>query len=94
MLRSPAAPRGGINRVNDIREGVTRCFAMVFPGLRAEEIPRASSASLAAWDSVAQVNLLTMVAEAFQVEFALEEFAELTSFAQIVQRLEERSGHE
>ena len=80
--------------MNDIRDRVTSCFAMVFPGLRADEIPRASSASLAAWDSVAQVNLLTMIGEAFQVEFMLEEFGELTSFAQIVQRLEERLGNE
>lgn len=75
--------------MNDIQERVTQCFSNVFPDLRTEEIPRASTASLAAWDSVAHITLLSSIAEEFGQSFELEDFEELVSYALIVDRLEE-----
>jgi acyl carrier protein len=75
--------------MNDIQERVTQCFSNVFPDLRVEEIPRASTASLAAWDSVAHITLLSSIAEEFGQSFELEDFEELVSYALIVDRLEE-----
>ena len=51
--------------MNEIHERVTRCFANVFPNLPPNEIARASTTSLAAWDSLAHVTLLSALAEEF-----------------------------
>jgi acyl carrier protein len=79
--------------MNDIKERVTRCFSNVFPDLRDEEIQRASTASLAAWDSVAHVTLLSSIAEEFGQSFELEDFEELVSFPLIVDHLEHQAPH-
>jgi acyl carrier protein len=77
--------------MNDIKDRVARCFSNVFPDIRQEEIPRASTASLAAWDSVAQVTLLSSVAEEFGLDFEVEDFEELVSYPLIVDYLERKS---
>ena len=73
-----------------IEERVKRCFSNVFPDLKEEDIPRASTASLAAWDSVAQVTLLSALAEEFGQSFELEDFEELVSYLLIVDYLESK----
>jgi acyl carrier protein len=70
---------------------VARCFSNVFPGVAQSEISRASTASLAAWDSVAQVTLLSSIAEEFGLDFELEDFEELVSYALIVDYLESKT---
>jgi acyl carrier protein len=77
--------------MNDIKDRVARCFSNVFPDIRQEEIPRASTASLAAWDSVAQVTLLSSVAEEFGLDFEVEDFEELVSYPLILDYLERKS---
>jgi acyl carrier protein len=79
--------------MNNIRERVSRCFSNVFPNLREEEIQRASTASLAAWDSVAHVTVLSAIAEEFGQSFELEDFEELVSFQLIVDHLENKAPH-
>lgn len=71
---------------------IANCFANVFPDIDAAEIPRASTASLAAWDSVAHITLLSAISEDFGVELEPEDFEELTSFALIVDHLENRTN--
>jgi len=77
--------------MNDIKGRVARCFSNVFPNIRQEEIPRTSTSSLAAWDSVAQVTLLSSVAEEFGLDFEVEDFEELVSYALIVDHVERKS---
>jgi acyl carrier protein len=77
--------------MNDIKNRVAVCFSNVFPNIKPEEIPRASTASLAAWDSVAHVTLLSSVAEEFGLDFELEDFDELVSYPLIVDYLEKKS---
>ncbi len=79
--------------MNETDKRVTRCFAQAFPGLKADEIPRASTASLAVWDSVAHVTLLSLIGEEFGVELEIEDYEELVSFPLIVDYLENRSGN-
>lgn len=79
--------------MNPIKEKVARCFSNVFPDIRQDEIPRASTASLAAWDSVAHITLLSSIAEEFGLDFELEDFEELVSYALIVDYLESKSAH-
>jgi acyl carrier protein len=68
-----------------IHERLFKCFANVFPEIRSDEIPRASTSSLAAWDSVAHVVLLTSVSEEFGCNIAPEDFEHLTSYGLIAQ---------
>ncbi len=74
--------------MNSNQQRVIRCFSNVFPDLPEEEIPRASTASLAAWDSVAHVTLLSSISEEFGLTFELEDYEELVSYPLIVDRLE------
>ncbi len=74
--------------MNDIDERVARCFSNVFPDVPHDELRRASTASLAAWDSVAQVTLLSSIAEEFGLDFEIEDFEELVSYPLIVDYLE------
>jgi len=80
--------------MTNIKDRVTVCFSNVFPNIRPEEIPGASTMSLAAWDSVAQVTLLSTVAEEFGVDFEVDDFEQLVSFPLIVGYLEKRSLNE
>jgi acyl carrier protein len=77
--------------VSDAKEKVVRCFSNVFPDIRRDEIPRASMASLAAWDSVAHITLLSSIAEEFGLDFEIEDFEELISYDLIVDYLESKS---
>lgn len=77
--------------MSEIKEKVVRCFSSVFPDLSEQEIYRASTASVAAWDSVAQVTLLATIAEEFGRSFELEDFEELVSYSLIINRLENQS---
>jgi acyl carrier protein len=64
----------------------------VFPDVAPDRIPGASTASLPAWDSVAHVTLLSAIAEEFGFDFELEDFEELTSYASIVDYVENKSA--
>ena len=76
--------------MNDIHQRLAGCFANIFPDLRPEEIPLASAASLASWDSVAQVTLLASIAEEFDIELEMSDFDELVSYALILDYLEQK----
>ncbi len=79
--------------MNDTKEKVARCFSNVFPDIQQDEIPRASQASIAAWDSVAHITLLASIAEEFGLDFEFEEFEALVSYASIVDYLEGKSAN-
>ena len=75
--------------MDDIRARLERVFAAVFPDLPADEIPRASPVTVAAWDSLANVTLVSVVEEEFGVELPLEELDSLGSFELILAYLNE-----
>lgn len=77
--------------MNNISERVANCFLNVFPDVPPGEIPQASTASLAAWDSVAHITLLSAVAEEFGLELEPDDFEELTSYDRIVEYVTGRS---
>jgi acyl carrier protein len=79
--------------MNDTGQRIIRCFENVFPDIRPNEIPKASTTSLAAWDSEAHVTLLAAIEEEFGVEFAPDDFEELISFPLIVDYVESRTQH-
>jgi acyl carrier protein len=79
--------------MTNIHQRLANCFSNVFPDIHPDEIPRASTASLAAWDSVTHIILLSAVSEEFSLELASEDFEELVSFAMLADYLENRTNH-
>jgi acyl carrier protein len=79
--------------MNDTEIKVVRCFSNVFPGLPADEIPGASTASLATWDSMAHIRLLSSIGEEFGLELDMDDFEELVSYPLIIEYLEKNSAH-
>ena len=86
--RSPESHRNEMpTKMIDTNNKVARCFFNVFPDIRQDDIPRASTASLAAWDSMAHVTLLSSIAEEFGLDLELDDFEELVSYPLIVDYL-------
>ena len=56
------------------------CFQSVFPDLSEEEIRKASMASLPTWDSLATVNLISVIEESYQSQISDDELDLFTSF--------------
>jgi acyl carrier protein len=74
--------------MDDIREKLTRCFALTFPKLDPALYPTASPQSVSEWDSIAQVTLLTLIGEEFGREIDFEEFEGATSFEALAHALQ------
>jgi acyl carrier protein len=73
----------------ETRSRLIKCFKAVFPALSEAEILLASFTSVADWDSVAAINLLTLVEEEFGIEVPAEDIENLISFALILHYLDE-----
>jgi acyl carrier protein len=54
--------------MDKVATGLSKCFAAVFPELTPAEILAATPATVKSWDSVATLNLLTVVEEEFAIE--------------------------
>jgi acyl carrier protein len=78
--------------MSNIQSRVTTCFMSVFPDLAEADVPRASQVSMAQWDSVAHVTLLSAIGEEFQIELDEESFESLSSYLLIVDFVEGRLG--
>jgi acyl carrier protein len=70
------------------RARLTQCLAAYFSGLTAEEIPRASMATVGEWDSMASVTLIAVVSEEFGLEIAPEDYERFVSYELILDYLE------
>jgi acyl carrier protein len=66
--------------MNEIRDGLAKCFIAVFPSLIAETVSSASPKTVDGWDSVATVTLLSVIEEEFQIEIGPEDLESLLSF--------------
>jgi acyl carrier protein len=76
--------------MTNTKERVALCFTNVFPAIKQDEIPKASVTSLATWNSIAHVTLLSSLAEEFGVDFEIEDFETLVSYPLIVEHLEKK----
>jgi acyl carrier protein len=68
------------------------CFQTVFGDLPEAEIVKATTANLAAWDSVASITLVNVIEEEFQMEFDYDAIPELTSFEAVVSYMKANDG--
>lgn len=76
----------------DVPARVAKCFSVVFPELTPEEIPQASQASVAGWDSAAGITLMNVLEEEFGIEIDFDQAADLTSYELVTLYLKERYG--
>ena len=65
------------------------CFRTVFPALDDQEIAQASIASLAKWDSLATVTLVSVIEEEFGIEVKDTDLENFVSFDLIAETLTE-----
>ena len=77
--------------MSNIQERLINCFGTVFPSLSPDEIPRAADTSVAEWDSLATVTLVSVIEEEFGVTIMPEDYERMTSFAAVRRCLEEKS---
>jgi acyl carrier protein len=74
-------------------ERLAGCFEKVFPKLSRNEIPNATEASVAGWDSMAHVTLLSLIGEEFGVDIDFEDFEGATSFPAILELVRARAAN-
>jgi acyl carrier protein len=56
------------------------CFSKVFPNLAREQVRNASVDTIAKWDSMASVALLSVIGEEFGIEMDMDDLEQFTSF--------------
>jgi acyl carrier protein len=75
----------------DPRGRLVNCFALAFPELDPQEIPSVSMGSLASWDSLAGITLISLIEEEFALTIAPNDVAALVSFELILDYLQRPS---
>ena len=76
--------------MDNLRTRLSDCFTTVFPSLDADEVPRAAVSSVAGWDSIATINLVTVIEEEFGFQVPLGDVARLVSFEDILSYLRQQ----
>lgn len=76
--------------MSDIQERLINCFSTVFPDLSRDEILRASNSSVATWDSLATVTLVSVVEEEFGVAILPEDYDYMISFQLVSECLKDK----
>jgi acyl carrier protein len=76
--------------MDETRQRLTNCFQVVFPDMPQEQIPTASTASVANWDSVAAITLMNVIEDEFGMEMDLDDLADLDSFEKLQAYLQKR----
>ena len=70
------------------RDRLVTCFTAVFPKLTRAEVESATPLTVPAWDSLANVMLVTVIEEEFGLEIPVEELPQLGSFDRLLEYLE------
>jgi acyl carrier protein len=74
--------------MSDTPARLAQCLSAYFTGLSADEIPRASMATVGEWDSMASVTLIAVVGEEFGLEVAPEDYERFVSYELILDYVE------
>jgi acyl carrier protein len=78
----------------DIESRLVDCFAATFPELDRREIRSASAGSIATWDSLAGITLISVIEEEFGVAISPDDVPDLISFELILDYLRRLSPEE
>ena len=73
--------------MDDLNRRLTDCFALAFPELDPREIPSAAMGSLASWDSLAVITLISLIEEEFGLGIPPDDVVDLVSFELILDYL-------
>ncbi len=73
--------------MDELKGRLCHCFAVAFPDLKPREIPSASMGSLASWDSLAVITLVSLIEEEFSITIPPDDVIELVSFELILEYL-------
>ena len=76
----------------EMDERLIGCFQAVFPKMGREEIQKAAMTSVADWDSMVTITLLTLIEESFGVETDATDIEQLTSFEAISEYLRKKAA--
>ena len=71
----------------EIEGRLASCFATVFPELDPQEIASVSVGSMASWDSLAGITLISVIEEEFGLSISPHDVPELVSFELILDYL-------
>ena len=72
----------------EIESRLANCFATAFPELDPQEIPAVSAGSLASWDSLAGITLISLIEEEFNLSISPDDVPDLVSFELILDYLQ------
>ena len=72
----------------ELESRLVNCFATAFPELALQEIPSVSMGSLASWDSLAGITLLSLIEEEFGLSISPDDATGLVSFELILHYLQ------
>ena len=71
----------------ELESRLANCFAAAFPELDPQEITLVAMGSLASWDSLAGITLLSLIEEEFGLSISPDDVADLVSFELILDYL-------
>jgi acyl carrier protein len=73
--------------MSNVSERLIKVFAAIFPELTPEEIVIASPASVAAWNSLATISMVSLIEEEFEIDIPPDRFEDMGSFELILDYL-------
>jgi acyl carrier protein len=76
--------------MDNVEARLLRCFSVIFPDLKENDLSNASMENVEDWDSVATVTLINVVEEEFDIQIALEDIEDVMSFSQFLNYLKTR----
>jgi acyl carrier protein len=74
--------------MNALEDRLLTCFTAVFPNRSREELMSATRESIAEWDSLSFVTLITLVQQQFDIEIDLLDTDDLDSFRSMFEYLQ------
>ena len=77
--------------MNTIKERLSNCFALAMPELDQADISRASISSVAGWNSIATVNLVSLIEEEFDIQISDADMDNFVSFELILDYLRSKT---
>ncbi len=78
--------------MDELKSRLSNCFAIAFPDLRPQDIPSAAMGSLASWDSLAVITLVSLIEEEFSMSIPPDDVIDLISFELILEYLRRRQS--
>jgi acyl carrier protein len=69
--------------VTETDDRLRGCFAAAFPDLPPEQYPSAGVDTVADWDSLRAVLLVSLIEEAFAIRIPARDYAQLRSYAAV-----------